>query len=122
MPQRILIVDDDRDAAESLGLLLELAGHEVRTVYDGLDAVQVAPTFLPHTILLDIGLPRLNGHEAARWIRAQPWGRDMVLVALTGWGQNEDRLRSTAAGFDYHLVKPVDLAALTELLAKQQVV
>ena len=98
-------------------MLLRLMGNEVRTAHDGLEAVEVAETFRPDVVLLDIGLPELNGYEVARRIREQPWGRDVVLVALTGWGQEEDRRRSQEAGFDHHLVKPVDLAALEKLLA-----
>ncbi|MGQ0594541.1 MAG: chemotaxis protein CheB [Gammaproteobacteria bacterium] len=115
--RRILVVDDNRDSAESLTMLLNLAGHETRIAYDGLEAVEAAATFRPDVILLDIGLPILNGFEAARKIREQ-WGQDMVLVALTGWGQEEDRRRSEEAGFNAHMVKPVDYAALTKLLAE----
>lgn len=114
--RRILVVDDNRDAAGSLALLLRLEGNEVCTAEDGLTAIETASSFRPDVILLDIGMPRLNGHDAARRIRQQPWGRDVVLIALTGWGQEADRQRSHEAGFDHHLVKPVDLAALQALL------
>ena len=114
---RILVVDDNKDSADSLGMLLRLKGNEIRTAYDGLEAVEVAETFHPELVLLDIGLPKLNGYEVARRIRQQPWGRDVILVALTGWGQDEDRRRSQEAGFNFHIVKPVELAALEELLA-----
>jgi signal transduction histidine kinase/ActR/RegA family two-component response regulator len=114
---RILVVDDNRDSAESLGLFLGLTGHEVATAHDGLEAVAAAESFRPRVVLLDIGLPKLNGYEAARRIRAQEWGRDLVLMAVTGWGQEADRRRSADAGFDHHLVKPVDPAALNRLLA-----
>ena len=107
--RRILVVDDNQDSAESLTILLKLAGHETHTAYDGLEAVEAAATFRPDVILLDIGLPKLNGYEVARKIREQPWGKNMVLVALTGWGQEEDRRRSQEAGFNHHLTKPVDL-------------
>ena len=90
-PRRILVVDDNHDSAESLTLLLNLSGHTTHTAYDGLEAVEAASTFLPEVVLLDIGLPKLNGYEAARAIRREPWGQNMVLVALTGWGQDEDR-------------------------------
>ncbi|MGH8659221.1 MAG: hybrid sensor histidine kinase/response regulator [Gammaproteobacteria bacterium] len=118
--RRILVVDDNRDSAESLAVLLKLTGHETHTAYDGLEAVEAAAVFRPNVLLLDIGLPKLNGFETARKIREQPWGNGMVLVALTGWGQEEDRRRSEEAGFNAHLVKPVDIAALTKLLAELQ--
>jgi CheY-like chemotaxis protein len=110
-------VDDNRDSANSLAMLLKLLGHTVDTVHDGLEAVERAATFRGDVILLDIGMPRLNGYEAARRIRKLQQN-GLRLVALTGWGQEEDRLRSEQAGFDAHLVKPVDLAALTMLLAE----
>jgi signal transduction histidine kinase/CheY-like chemotaxis protein len=114
--RRILVVDDNRDAADSLALLLQLAGHEVHTAHDGLEAVNAAARLRPEVILLDIGLPKLNGYEAASRIREQQGASDLLLVALTGWGQDEDRRRSEQAGFDAHMVKPVDLAALNKLL------
>ncbi len=114
---RILVVDDNRDAADSLGMLLRMIGNEVHTAYDGLEAVGAAATFQPDVIVLDIGLPKLNGYEAARQIRAQPGGADRVLIALTGWGQEEDRLRSKEAGFDHHITKPVEFSTLKKLLA-----
>jgi CheY-like chemotaxis protein len=110
-------VDDNRDSANSLALLLKLLGHTVDTAHDGLEAVERAETFRGDVILLDIGMPRLNGYEAARRIRERH-PNSVKLVALTGWGQEEDRRRSEEAGFDAHLVKPVDLAALTNLLAE----
>ena len=115
--RRILVVDDNRDAASSLARLLQLAGHETRLAHDGVEAVTAAAAFKPDVALLDIGLPELNGYDAAQAIRAQPSGMDIVLVALTGWGQEEDRRRSKSAGFDVHMVKPVDYPALTKLLA-----
>ena len=115
--RRILVVDDNRDAAESLAILLKLSGNETHTAHDGLEAVETAAQVRPDLILLDIGLPKMNGYEAARRIREQPWGKSMVLVALTGWGQDEDRQKSRDSGFDGHLVKPVNPVALTELLA-----
>jgi PAS domain S-box-containing protein len=115
--RRILVVDDNRDAADSLVLMLRIAGHETATAYDGLEAVQAAATFRPDVVLLDIGLPKMNGFEAARHIRQQPWGKGMALLALTGWGQEEDKRRALEAGFDYHLTKPVDPIALEKLLA-----
>ncbi|MEO6025891.1 MAG: response regulator, partial [Candidatus Binatia bacterium] len=114
---RILVIDDNRDAAESLAMLLEMAGNVTATAFDGLVAVELAADFRPDVMLLDIGLPGLNGYEVARAIRAQPWGETIKLVALTGWGQDEDRHKSRAAGIDAHLVKPVDFDALQRLLA-----
>jgi signal transduction histidine kinase/ActR/RegA family two-component response regulator len=113
---RILVVDDNRDAVESLALMLRMMGHETQTAHDGLEAIQAAAAFRPEVALLDIGLPKMNGYEAARHIREQPGGKQIVLVALTGWGQEEDKRRAAQAGFDHHLVKPTDLAALLPLL------
>ncbi|HEY7476245.1 MAG TPA: response regulator [Vicinamibacterales bacterium] len=107
-PRRILVVDDNVDAAETLAVMLKLQGHDVETAHDGLDALRLAPEFGPHVILLDLGMPNMNGYEAASRIRTQAWGRDIALVALTGWGQPKDRKRTIEAGFDAHLVKPVD--------------
>ena len=113
---RILIADDNADGADSLAMLLRIHGHEVAIAYDGLQAVAEAETMRPDVVLLDIGMPKLNGFDACRRIREQPWGRDVYLVALTGWGQDTDRSSSEEAGFDHHLVKPVDLDALGRLL------
>src|SRR5690606_12391953 len=115
-PRRILVVDDNRDAADSLAQLLALHGHEVHTAYDGLEAVTAAGQLDPDVILLDIGLRELDGYEAARRIRERRPKGATLLVALTGWGQESDRQNSAAAGFDHHLVKPVDPGALQELL------
>jgi PAS domain S-box-containing protein len=117
VPLRILIADDNLDSAASLAMLLTLEGSETQTAHDGLEALEVAATFRPDVILLDIGMPRLNGYEVCRRIRQQPWGKNMVVIALTGWGQDEDKRRSLAAGVDSHLVKPVDHAALKKLLS-----
>ena len=114
---RILIADDNNDSATSLGILLNDAGYEVRTAGDGVQALETAAQFRPNIALLDIGMPKLNGYDVARQLRGQPWGRQMLLVALTGWGGAEHRQQTTQAGFDHHLTKPVDPAALTELLA-----
>lgn len=114
---RILVVDDNRDAADSLAMLLRLTGNEVRTSYNGMEGVEIAANFRPHAVLLDIGMPNLNGHDACRRIRGEVWGKEMVLVALTGWGQDEDRRRTAEAGFDAHMVKPVDPTASLKLLA-----
>lgn len=113
----ILLVDDNKDSAESLAMLLRLKGNDIRTAHDGVEALEIAETFHPEIVLLDIGLPKLNGYDVARRIRQQPWGRDVLLIALTGWGNDEDRRLSQEAGFNFHIVKPVDLAALEELLA-----
>ncbi|HET8875358.1 MAG TPA: chemotaxis protein CheB [Casimicrobiaceae bacterium] len=114
---RILIADDNRDAASSIASLLRLDGNVTETAHDGLAAFTAAEAFRPGVILLDIGMPKMNGYDVARRIRAASWGRDIVLIALTGWGQPEDREKSREAGFDHHLVKPVDPSALTRLLA-----
>jgi len=116
-PRRILVADDNRDAAESFAILLGLASHAVRLALDGEEAYAVAEAFRPDVVFLDIGMPRLNGYEVARRIREQPWGRRMLLVALTGWGQEADRDRARAAGFDDHLVKPASPEALARILA-----
>ncbi len=116
--RRILVVDDNRDSATSLAMLLELTGNETTTAYDGLEAVEAAEAFRPDVVLLDIGLPKLNGYGVARKIREQPWGNTVVLVALTGWGQEEDRQKSRDGGFDAHMVKPVDFDDLLKVLAE----
>lgn len=113
---RILIVDDNRDAADTLDMMLRLMGYEVHSVHDGLAAVQAAESFGPQVVLLDIGLPKMNGYEAARHIRQQPWGKHISLIALTGWGQEDDKRRAIEAGFDAHLTKPMDPAQLEALL------
>lgn len=118
--RRILVVDDNRDSAESLALVLGIMGNETQTAHDGLDALRVAEAFRPDVILLDIGMPKLNGYDAARRLRQEAWGKGIALVALTGWGQEEDRRRSQDAGFNFHLVKPVEPAALERLLAELQ--
>jgi CheY-like chemotaxis protein len=116
-PRRILVADDNDDAAEALSLRLQLAGHDVRTARNGIEAVAVAKTFGPDVVLLDLGMPKMDGYEAARQMRRQPWGKRATLVALTGWGQQQDRQRTTDAGFDAHLVKPVAEADLLGVLA-----
>jgi PAS domain S-box-containing protein len=115
--RRILVVDDNLDAAEALAALLAIDGHETRIAHDGPEAIELAKRFHPDVVFLDIGMPTLDGHETARLIRQQPWGKDMVLVALTGWGQHEDRRRSQDAGFNHHLVKPADPAVVLKLLS-----
>ena len=116
-PYRILVVDDNRDASETLATLLRLIGHETMTAFDGKEAIAAAAQFRPDVVLLDIGLPRTNGYDVARHLRTQSWGRSTKLIALTGWGQDEDRRKSQEAGFDAHIVKPVDHAYLIQLLA-----
>ncbi|MCI0464501.1 MAG: response regulator, partial [Gemmataceae bacterium] len=117
--QRVLVVDDNCDAAESLAMLLQVKGHEVHTAHDGLAALETARDFQPDIVLLDIGLPGMDGYEVARRLR-QEQGRQAVLVALTGYGTDEDHRRSQEAGFDYHLVKPVELDALHQLLMRSE--
>lgn len=114
---RVLVVDDNVDAAATLAMMLRLQGHEVAVAHDGPEAVAQARAFRPELILLDLGLPGLNGYEVARQVRAFPWGKEVRIVALTGWGQESDRSRSKEAGFDDHLVKPVEIAAIESLLA-----
>lgn len=116
---RILVVDDNRDSAESLGTLLDVMGNQVRTANDGPASLEEARSFRPHVILLDIGMPGMSGYEVAQRIREHPELRKATLVAVTGWGQDEDRRRSREAGFDHHLTKPVELAALERLLASR---
>ncbi len=118
---RILIVDDNRDAADSLAMILRVLGNDTRTAYDGQVAVLMAGEYRPDVLLLDIGLPKLNGYEACRAVRAQPWGKSIVLIAVTGWGQDKDRRRSQEAGFDHHWVKPIDPQALLGLLAEMNI-
>ena len=113
---RILIVDDNRDSADSLAMLLKLRGNEIHTAHDGLEAVEKATSLKPEVILLDIGLPKMSGYEACRKIRDQTWGKSTTIIALSGWGQDDDRRQSREAGFDGHLVKPVQHAALCKML------
>ena len=115
---KILVVDDNHDSALSLAMMLSIMGHDTRTAHDGESAVATAETFLPDVILLDIGLPKLNGYEVAQRIRETSWGTSMYLIAVTGWGQDEDRQRSSEVGLNQHMVKPVEPAALEKLLAE----
>jgi len=115
--RRILVVDDNHDSATSLALLLKMTGHQTKTAFDGLAALETAEAFRPEVILLDIGLPKMNGHDTCRAIRDKSWGKDILILALTGWGQEEDRRKTTEAGFDSHLVKPVDHVALNKLVS-----
>jgi PAS domain S-box-containing protein len=118
--RRVLVVDDNVDAANSLAMLLQMSGYQTHVAHDGIEAVEAAQTFKPDVVLLDIGLPRLNGYGAARRIREQPWGKNMLLIALTGWGQERDQQESEQAGFDAHLVKPVDTDNLMKVLAQSR--
>ena len=115
--RRILVVDDNVDSAESMAMMLVLSGHEVATAHDGMEAVKLAQEFQPDVAFLDLGMPKLDGYETARSIREQTWGRRMMLVALTGWGQEDDKRRSREAGFDDHLVKPINFDALEKVVA-----
>ncbi len=117
VPRRILVVDDNVDSADSLAMLLKMVGHDVHTANNGFAGLETASVLQPDLILLDIGMPGLNGYEVARRIREEPWGKTITLAALTGWGQRDDRLRSREAGFDLHMVKPVEPAELERLLA-----
>ena len=116
--RRVLVVDDNRDAAESLAMFLQLSGHVVRTAYDGEEALDVAQEFRPEVLLLDLGMPKLNGYEVCRRIRGWEWGHELLIVAQTGWGQEEDKARTREAGFDDHLVKPVDPASVIRMVAE----
>jgi signal transduction histidine kinase len=115
--RRILVADDNSDAAGALSLRLELAGHDVRTAHDGLEALAVARAFQPEVVLLDLGMPSMDGYETARHLRRLSWGKQARLIALTGWGQQQDRIRTAEAGFDVHLVKPVSEPDLFRAIA-----
>ncbi len=117
-PSRILVVDDNADAADALAFMLRAAGHEVNTANDGMEALTISPTFRPDIVLLDLGMPNLNGYATAHRIREEPWGQNVLLVALTGWGQPKDRDRTSRAGFNAHLVKPVGVEELFGTLAQ----
>ncbi len=116
--RRILVVDDNRDSAKSMAMMLRLMGNEVRTAHDGIEAVEAAEEFRPKAILMDLGMPKLNGYDATQRIREQPWGRDMMIIAMTGWGQEADRTQSHEAGCNGHLVKPVNPSHLENLLTE----
>ena len=111
------MVDDHRESALSLAMVLEAMGHEARVAFDGPNAVAAAERFRPEVIFLDLALPKLNGYDTCRRIREQSWGSDVVIIALTGWGREEDKQRSREAGFTLHLVKPLDPDALERVLA-----
>jgi CheY-like chemotaxis protein len=113
---KILVADDNRDAAATLGMILELGNHEVSVAHDGHEALKAARAACPEAVILDIGMPGMCGDEVARQIRSESWGADVLMVAVTGWGQAEDKARAAAAGFDHHLTKPVDIDRLEKLL------
>ena len=115
---RLLVVDDNQDAADSLAMLLRLQGHEVRVAYSGLAALEMTKTYTPDVVFLDIGMPGMDGYEVARRMRQQPGLENVVLAALTGWGQQEDRRRTAEAGFNHHLVKPPEPKAVESVLAE----
>ena len=114
--RRILVVDDNVDAADALTTLLELEGHEVRTVYSGEEAIDVLSLYGPDVILLDLGLPGMSGLDVARRIRATPATQDVTMIAITGWGQPQDREKTAEAGFDFHFTKPVDVGQLHQAI------
>ena len=114
--RRVLLIDDNIDAAESLAQLLSLSGHDARTAIDGMSGLRVAAEFEPEVVFCDLGLPGMSGYEVAQALRELPHGRELVLVALTGYGQPSDRERTAQAGFDAHLVKPVDPAVIESFL------
>lgn len=118
--RRVLLVDDHQDSAESLALLLQLKGYEVAVAGDGPGALETAARFHPHIVLLDIGMPGMDGYETARLLRQQPAGETLLLVALTGWGRDHDLQRSREAGFDHHVVKPIDAEALAAWLEQRK--
>jgi len=116
--KRVLVVDDNEDAADSLATLLDVMGYEVRTAYDGPEAIEAADEFQPAVALLDIGLPHLSGYDIARHFR-QKRGGEVLLVAITGWGQEDDRRRAREAGFDHHFTKPADFEQLLKLIDRE---
>jgi len=118
--RRLLVVDDNRDAAESMSMLLQMWGHEVAFVYDGPSALEAAEQWRPEAVILDIGLPGMDGYEVAERMRALPHAKGAVLIAITGYGQDDDRLRSRRAGIEHHLVKPVAPDALRSLIDSLQ--
>jgi CheY-like chemotaxis protein len=118
--QRVLVVDDNHDAATSMSLLLKILGAEVEVANSGPAALLAVESYRPAVVLLDLGMPEMDGYEVARRIRERPEFDDVTLIALTGWGQDEDRRRAQEAGFNHHLVKPADISSLQELLASPQ--
>lgn len=115
-PRRIVVADDNEDSAQSFAMLLSFSGHEVRIAHDGEQALDAMRDFRPDVAFLDISMPLLSGYEVAEMVRAELWGRDMKLVAVTGWGQPDDQKRARSAGFDQHLIKPIDPGDVERLL------
>jgi CheY-like chemotaxis protein len=118
--RRVLIADDNQDAAESLSMLLRLSGHDVLVAHTGVDALNVVREERPDVAVLDIGMPDLSGYEVARRVRLEPWGQKIILIALTGWGQENDKRRAQAAGFDHHFTKPVDPDDLEKVFTSKE--
>jgi CheY-like chemotaxis protein len=118
--QRVLLVDDNMDSSESLSLLLQAKGHETRLAVEGQEAVEMADEFLPDCVILDLGLPGIDGYEVARRLRERPYGAKLTLVALTGWAGKDVRVKAAEAGFDYHLVKPVNLEELEGIVTAER--
>jgi signal transduction histidine kinase len=118
--RRILIVDDNQDSADAVALILQLDGHEVKAVYSGVDALDLVEQFKPHAVLLDIGMPQLNGYQVARRLRSQAWGKNVLLIAQTGWGQQEDIRQCHEAGFNHHVTKPIDFQKLREFFGQRK--
>jgi len=115
-PLRVIVADDNRDSAETCAALLQLCGHRVQIAHTGREALELAERLHPHAMLLDIGMPELDGYTLAGKIRETPWGCGVTLIAITGWGQEDDKRRALAAGFNYHLTKPIDPNTLEALL------
>ncbi|HET7809643.1 MAG TPA: response regulator [Steroidobacteraceae bacterium] len=115
-PRRIVIADDNEDSAQSFAMLLSFSGHEVKVAHDGAEALDAVRNFRPDVAFLDIGMPVLTGYEVAQAVRAEPWGNEVTLIAVTGWGQPDDKQRAHTAGFDRHLVKPIDPDEVDRLL------
>jgi CheY-like chemotaxis protein len=115
---KVLVADDNRAATEMLGTLFRLKGNPVQLAHDGEEALKMAEQFLPDVVLLDLGMPKLNGYDVCRCMREQPWGAKMIIIAITGWGREEDKERTREAGFDHHLVKPVMPLNLLQVIAE----
>lgn len=120
IPRRVLIVDDNLAVVKMASLMMKLLGHEVRSASDGQEGIEVAAEFLPDVVFMDLGMPRMNGYDAARHIREQPWGERMLLVAISGWDEDEARKRSKEAGFDHHLAKPAETSVLRRLIQESK--
>jgi two-component system, OmpR family, response regulator len=118
--QRVLLVDDNMDSSEPLSLLLQAKGHETRIAVEGQEAIEMADEFLPDCVILDLGLPGIDGYEVARRLRERPYAATLILVALTGWAGKDVRVKAAEAGFDYHLVKPVNLEELERIVTAER--